>query len=155
MTEKIDQENPDNFLQITQVLDDETDRGLSVLVGAHLDFLLQVLISKSLVLSEEVQKFLFEGATAGLGTFESKIRMAEILDIIDQEQLKDLRIIQRVRNKFAHKLLGITFDTQDIKNQCSEMSFTSKTKDKLNPKEIFKRTSVRLIVDLSLEYGKE
>ena len=57
---------------------------------------------------------IFEEDLAPLNTFDSRIRMARGLGIINQETEQDLNWLKAIRNSFAHSLEDITFETKAI-----------------------------------------
>jgi hypothetical protein len=56
-----------------------------------------------------------------LSTFASRILFAHVIGVISDEMQKDLGIIKRIRNLFAHSLLSIEFDLPDVAPLCSAL----------------------------------
>jgi DNA-binding MltR family transcriptional regulator len=56
---------------------------------------------------------LFEGE-APLSTFSSKIKLVYFFGLIPQELYRDLNLVRKIRNKFAHELDRLSFQDQSI-----------------------------------------
>lgn len=59
-------------------------------------------------------KELVEGFNAPLGTFGSRIKAAYAFGLIAEQQYKDMEILRKVRNHFAHDWEGVTLARDDI-----------------------------------------
>src|SRR5690606_37481533 len=70
----------------------------------------------------EVDKLLSGGPNAPLGTFSSRVLSAYCLGLISEDEFKDIEIIRKIRNDFAHNLLEISFDNQSIMDRCKNLS---------------------------------
>jgi DNA-binding MltR family transcriptional regulator len=92
----------------------ETDRGLAITSSAMLDHLLASLIEKFLVDDKKATKELLCNSMSPLGTFASRIAIAYSLGLISSNERNDLNIIREIRNKFAHKAVNISFETEII-----------------------------------------
>jgi hypothetical protein len=88
------------FELITKV-GDESERGMAVLVAAELDRALE-LVLKAYLAPGKARDDLFAGGTPPLGTFSSKINLAQALQLIRQGEYESLQLIRRIRNEFAH-----------------------------------------------------
>lgn len=103
----------------------ESDRGAALIAAAHLDSLLHLLIQSFLVDDEsEVAKLLGnrDKWNCPLGTFGARIRAAYCLGLISVDEFHDLRIIQRIRNEFAHELDTVSFNDQPIADRCISLA---------------------------------
>jgi hypothetical protein len=56
-----------------------------------------------------------EGGPGILSTFDAKIQIARALGILSEQAADDLRIIQTIRNHFAHAPLTTSFEQDEIK----------------------------------------
>lgn len=56
-----------------------------------------------------------------MGSFSSRIDMAYLLGALTDNEYHDLHLIRRIRNKFGHVATQLSFDTQSIRSQCSEL----------------------------------
>ena len=92
--------------KIFSTYDKLNSRELSILAASVLDLALAELISMRLIeIPNEQETFLgLDGdGRAPCGTFGSRIQLAQLLGIIDSEDVKVLRTIKKLRNLFAHK----------------------------------------------------
>jgi DNA-binding MltR family transcriptional regulator len=83
---------------------------LSAIAENHLKSLLQLLMRRD---EKEISQQLFN-PSGPLGPFGTKIRLAYMLRILPPEIHKDLMIVSKIRNKFAHDLSVKSFDDQQI-----------------------------------------
>lgn len=67
-------------------------------------------------------KELIEGFNAPLGTFGSRIKAAYAVGLIAEDQYKDMEILRKVRNHFAHDWEGVTLARNDIKALIGQLS---------------------------------
>ena len=56
-----------------------------------------------------------------LGSFSARIKLAFLFDLIEPMVKKDLDLIRRIRNEFAHKRHNLTFVSNVIRNRCDEL----------------------------------
>src|SRR5438876_8972547 len=87
--------------EFRQSLSDESDRGCALMAAAYLDAELDRLLRKYCVNNPNVQNDIF-GSSRPLGTFSSRIDMCYLLGLLGPNAHRDLHLIRRVRNEFAH-----------------------------------------------------
>jgi hypothetical protein len=90
---------------------------LSAIAENHLTSLLQLLMLRH---EKEISGQLFN-PSGPLGPFGTKIRVAYMLRIIPPEVYKDLILVSKIRNKFAHDLSVKSFDDQKITDWVKSM----------------------------------
>jgi len=101
----------------------ETDRAAAVLGAAYLSECLKELIARFLIYdSTEVDKLL-EGP---LRYFGARISASYCMGLISEDEYHDLQIIREIRNKFAHKLHGLSFSNEWVKDKCAELQLPKK-----------------------------
>lgn len=83
---------------------------LSAIAENHLTSLVQLLMRRD---EKEISQQLFNPSGA-LGPFGTKIRVAYMLRILPPEVHKDLMIVSKIRNKFAHDLSVKSFEDRQI-----------------------------------------
>jgi hypothetical protein len=94
----------------------ESDRACAVLGRALLEDHVRRLLAAALV-AETNLRDLFEGQ-APLATFSSRIRLAEALGLLAQDEAADLNIVRDIGNDFAHGLdHSMSFDEQSIRDR--------------------------------------
>jgi DNA-binding MltR family transcriptional regulator len=98
----------------------ESNRG-AVLVGvAYLDDLLIRLFKARLRLTETLSEDLFE-SSGPLFTLSSRIKVAYSLGWIGPETFRDLNLLRKIRNDFAHLHIPITFEDPSVQSRCREL----------------------------------
>jgi DNA-binding MltR family transcriptional regulator len=90
---------------------------LSAIAENHLTSLLQLLMRRN---EKDISQQLFN-PSGPLGPFGTKIRVAYMLRILPPEIHKDLIIVSKIRNKFAHDLSIKSFDDQQITDWVKSM----------------------------------
>jgi len=111
----------------------ETDRAAAVLAGCYLDHYLESLL-KSFFIDD--QKFI-DGQIIGsstnsvLDSFSKRIKLAYALGLLRKSEFDDLNTIKKIRNEFAHKLHGLTFETDKIRDLCSNLIIPNQTVPKM------------------------
>ncbi|GEM_PF-4038211 len=94
-----------------------SDRAAAIVGAAFLDELLTDLLTEYLIAdTKKNDKEMFSGG-GPLSTFSAKINMCYRLGLISKTECKIIHCIRNVRNKFAHKLEGVSFDDNSIKQQ--------------------------------------
>lgn len=109
-----------NMHRRLQAVSDESPRGMVLIVAAELDRLLLEAITK-LLRDGKGLKSLNEDSSGPLSTFSARINLAHALNIIDDEELRQLHVIRRVRNDFAHQL-DVSFDDASVQSRTRELS---------------------------------
>src|SRR3972149_3762270 len=100
-----------------EALGEESERGIALLMAAFMDYQLRELIANFLVNdASEVDILLGTESNydSPLGTFSSRTTAAYCLGLITSVERDNLRLIQKIRNKFAHSLQGLSFDEPEI-----------------------------------------
>ena len=131
----------------------ESERGMTVLVGAELDQALDVILT-AYIASGKFRDDLFMGGSPPLGSFSAKINLARALQLIKEHEYVDLHAIRRIRNEFAH-VPDATFSNSKIANWASQLRGEDPPpfgldevlgpKKALGPKEAFERRALELI----------
>lgn len=119
-------EPPEYIKGFLEELQNETPRSAVILAGAFLDAQLRDLLSKFLIdEKKDVDELLGseEKPDRPLSSFGSRIRAAYCLGLISRMEYDDLKRIQKIRNKFAHKMRDYSFDESDIVKSCENLEF--------------------------------
>ena len=98
--------------QISAELAELNDRAGIIVLGAAVDQLLVDVLKAALRPRARLGKELIESANAPLGTFSSRIRMAEALGWLEQEFATALHGLRRARNEAAH--ISGPFDFESV-----------------------------------------
>jgi DNA-binding MltR family transcriptional regulator len=109
----------------------ESDRAVVIVASVMLDEGLKTLLKAYLTPSPTREDSLFDGPNAPMYDFSSRIDCAYRLGLISEKFCRDLHIIRRIRNDFAHNITGCTFKDESVKNRIFELrkSFISIQKD--------------------------
>ncbi|SJZ30979.1 hypothetical protein SAMN02745126_00107 [Enhydrobacter aerosaccus] len=117
------------------------ERAIAIVGVTFLDSILEhTLINFMIDDEKEVSKLL--GLDRPLGTFSSRVTAAYCLGLICKTVRDDLRIVGRIRNKFAHELQA-SFDLEPLRGWClslrwHEFSMMMKAPSDATPRDIFK-----------------
>ncbi|WP_345984756.1 MltR family transcriptional regulator [Sulfurimonas sp. HSL-1656] len=130
-------------------LSTETDRGCALFASSYLDKALSDLLYCALAYDKKIENDLFEG-TAPLAAFSARIKMAFYLGKISKVERRDLDLIRKIRNEFAHNADAIDFEEEKIKNQCRELSFSYHDNDH-RPRGHFTAACMGLLVNIHNE----
>lgn len=106
----------------------ETDRGCALFATSYLDKALSDLLYCALAYDKKIEDDLFTG-NAPLASFSARIKMAFYLGKISNAERRDLDLLRKIRNDFAHNAEAIDFEANKIKNRCGELSFSYHDKD--------------------------
>lgn len=99
----------------------ETDRAAVILCASMIENSLEELLRAKLVPSSTAQDPLFDGPIAPASTFSSKIEFSLRLGLISDQFARDLHIIRRIRNDFAHNVSGCSFDESATSSRVLEL----------------------------------
>lgn len=111
------------FRAFHRALTMETDRGCALYAAAYLDQALSDLLYVTLVESKSMQADLFEG-TAPLASFSSRITLAYYLGKLSPSMRRELNLIRKIRNDFAHSADNLTFETENLANRCKHLQYS-------------------------------
>lgn len=107
--------------EVSEEFNAESPRALVILSSAMLEQTLKGLLQTYLVASPTRDDSLFDGPNAPLGSFSSRIDLSYRLGLISHKMCRDLHVIRKIRNDFAHDITGCTFENQAVKNRVFEL----------------------------------
>ena len=113
-------------------LQNESARGAVIIASAFLDAQLINLISKFLIDDPKIVDELLgaeDKPDSPLSSFSSRIKTAYCLGLIGKSMYDDLGAIRKIRNKFAHKMHGYTFDEPEIVSWCKSLKLAKMITD--------------------------
>lgn len=111
MTKKADPTKRD--VQVAQMLLKESDRGCAIFGAAALDDALEVLLRSRFRQDDSVVKNVVDPlfrTYAPLSTFSARIDVSHVLGLLAKRTYRELKVIRRLRNDFAHERGPLTFD---------------------------------------------
>jgi hypothetical protein len=103
----------------------ETDRGAVVLTASLLENALTNILKRHLVPSSNNDDELFENPLAPLSSFGTKIQISQRLGLISTRLARDLNIVRKMRNEFAHNVHGSTLESGKIKDLLTNLITSS------------------------------
>lgn len=108
----------DDIKGFLEEFQEETDRAAAVLGAAYLDECLKQLITGFLIDDSTKAANLLKGP---LRSFASRISASYCMGLISENEYDDLQIILEIRNRFAHRLHGLSFSDSWVRDKCSEL----------------------------------
>jgi len=118
-------------------LDHTSDRSCAIVAASIIETLLVDLLRACLVALPSTRDEFFDGTSAPVGTFSARIDLAYRLGLISAQMTRDLHIIRRIRNDFAHTVEGPSFSEGRINSQVNELLRSLRLKERarflLNP----------------------
>ena len=119
-----------------EVLDAEfsgaSDRAAAVVAAAVLDDALRTLIEAAMIADHPSKIDVFAPGQE-LGSFMSRVKMAFMLGLIDDSEMRRLSLVAKIRNEFAHLAHDISFRSIHIADRCRELS---PPKELVPPREV-------------------
>jgi DNA-binding MltR family transcriptional regulator len=99
--------------------DTESDRGSILVSGAYLELCIDRLISAYLRKSKSSERLLRKDGP--LGSYIARLDLCYCLGLIDEQELRSLRLFARIRNKFAHSIF-ISAESNEVNDQALELA---------------------------------
>lgn len=128
----------DLFLEYVRELKKETPRGVVLISGVVLEELLGRTLENFLTDHKDV-KALLNGVQAPLGSFYTRAVMAFGLRLIDDKEYRNLTMIRKVRNHFAHKIRA-SFEDPEVIAYCNHLDASGLRPDTVDTPEKKYRT---------------
>ena len=101
----------------------ETDRGAALMACAYLDNQLAELLKVRFVQVESLTKTLIDSPGGPLGSFSVRIDVAYLSGVIPKSAHRDLHLLRKIRNEFAHNPTAITFQDPQLASRAKELEF--------------------------------
>jgi DNA-binding MltR family transcriptional regulator len=114
--------NEYNWQEFYEEVQNESPRAAVIISGAFLDNLLRDLIASFMINNKKIVDELLgteQICEAPLSSFGARIKTAYCLRLIDKLEYEDLKLIQKIRNRFAHKMHGYSFQDPEIIKWCN------------------------------------
>lgn len=127
----------------------ETDRAAAVLGGSYLDSFLESALRSVLVTGPRVDA-MFEGAGASLGSFSNKTALAFALGIIAEPMARDIDLVRKVRNHFAHQIWDASFDSAPVSDWCRGLGLVSTMKAETGEPLELSQPRVRYLLTIAI-----
>ncbi len=113
-------QNVDRINGIIQEFIGESDRAAAILIGAEIDRVILSVLKTRLLPSEScsINFFRPEGP---LGSLASRIELAYRIGLVSSLLHKELHLVRKIRNKFAHGTAGLNFSDSRISSLTQEL----------------------------------
>lgn len=153
---------PPGTFDIQPFLDEfnkETDRGAVLVCASVLDETLKELLM-TFFPDTPSSKSLLSGGNAPIGTFSSRIDLCHALGLIQDDEHKELTLIRKIRNEFAHKWEDISFESQKIRDLSANLPdlISHLDENQVSTRLHFITVSVKLLMrfrGLSVDLGRK
>jgi hypothetical protein len=109
----MDSDRTDDWRKFLAEFRGETDRGCTLLGPALIDDELKAILLHYLIDRPPSRK-LFAGPAAPLGTLSARSSLAYALGVISPEEYESITVLRKIRNEFAHKTMGLSFDSPNV-----------------------------------------
>jgi len=129
-----------SYNKIVGLYHDETDRAAAVLAASFLEKQLEDCLKLFLVDDRSIEE-LFNGY-GPLSSFSAKISIAFALGLISDDMKRDLTLMRKIRNHFAHHPSEISFGTSPARDLCANLSMAQPIRHENG--EIFHEPNPRL-----------
>lgn len=121
------QEN-DYFERLHLGLQRDSDRSVAIVAAALLDEALANSLKAKLLPAIKKENCIFSSPQSPLGSFSSRIDAAFQLGLISKHLHRDLHLIRKIRNDFAHNPWDLNFEDPKIKSRVIELEKVSNYK---------------------------
>jgi DNA-binding MltR family transcriptional regulator len=132
----------DEVFELQTALYAESDRGCALIAAAFLDSALEQLLRAFFVDDSDVANGLLRGR-GGLSSFSARIDQAYLVGLIAPLAKRDLHLVRKIRNDFAHTGTEVRFTDAAIAARCSELKHDI-MQEALPPRRKFERVVLGL-----------
>lgn len=105
--------------KLFDAINHQEDLIMVVVSASYVDYTLAALLNAHFVDSSKAEKVLAPGGC--LGTLVSKAELAYLLGLITKEDRTNVEKIAEIRNKFAHRIDGISFGDEEVEKWCDDL----------------------------------
>lgn len=99
-------------------LQKETDRGLPLVAASLIDEKLLETLQSFLCAGKSADRLLID-PNAPLGSFSARIDACASLGLIDQFEYREITLVRKIRNLFAHSRHGLSFRDEKVASLCA------------------------------------
>jgi DNA-binding MltR family transcriptional regulator len=126
-------------LEFQKTLNKESDRGMALAAAAYLETVLGDMLREFFVDDQVRANELLQG-TGALATFSARIELSYLLGLVPAKVRRDLHLMRKIRNEFAHSSKPLTFEDSRIAQRCLELE-TDAFDDRVTPRKKFSRVT--------------
>jgi len=110
-------------------LNSENDRSIAIVAGALIDDALKETIKARLLPAAKKERCVLTGGNSPIGSFSSRIDLCYQLGLISELMQRDLHIIRKLRNDFAHNAFDLSFENDSVKSRIKNLDDVTKYKE--------------------------
>ena len=137
-------------LRLYQDLSKETDRACALMAAEYCSAKLGDVLSAAFIDDKKVvEKILGADPYAPLGTFSARIDLAYLMGLVSRSARRELHLIRKIRNRFAHEYTPLTLNDPEIANWCRELDAHNIFERPKDSRKIFLRNLMGLLAILS------
>jgi DNA-binding MltR family transcriptional regulator len=107
--------------RLMELANKQHDRALALTVASFAEECLGRLL-RTFFRDVKAAEDLLEGFNAPLGTFAARAKVCHAMGLLSDIQFKDLELIRKIRNEFAHTWDECSFDDEKIKGWVNSLS---------------------------------
>lgn len=111
----------DNLNRFLRVIGGQDERAMVLSLAAFIEDTLGRLLLAYLR-ECKASRDLVEGFNAPLGTLSSRIKTVYAFGLVTEEQFRDMEILRKIRNLFAHNWEGVSLERNDIASMIGQLS---------------------------------
>jgi hypothetical protein len=137
--------------EFRRMLDYESHRGCALAAAAFLDERLKQLLGASFI--PECVEELLEGGAAPLGTFTARILAAKALGLLPPKAARDLHLIRKIRNEFAHNLDCASFEVPEVTSRCRELYYCFSNPQRPRSRFTNATTGILAVIDFKTAFA--
>jgi len=143
MNDKLQFDDPyyDRLRNYLNTLREETDRGCTLIVAALLEEMLEEVL-RGFLIETPATDSLFKAPYAPLSTLSAKAAASRSLGLIDANEFRDIELIRKIRNEFAHNL-KCSFDEPQLRDRANALQVGMGILDALEAGHVSKVTDPR------------
>jgi hypothetical protein len=106
-------------------LEKETDRGAAIMASTFVENRLSMALRANFREEDDAREALGQifsmGVNAPLSGFSAKINLGYLMRLYNKTVMKDLHLLRRIRNRFAHSMEVLSFASNEIKQLCANL----------------------------------
>jgi mannitol operon repressor len=132
-------------------LEIETNRGAALLGAAMIDDSLRGIIAAYLIDRKTIVDELLTNANAPLQAFSARSKLVYCLGLISRAEYFNIDTIRDIRNKFAHKVHGLSFGDKKVADLCRKLKYHKSTEGIINiptPRHAFMLATAIIVANL-------
>jgi DNA-binding MltR family transcriptional regulator len=135
-----------------EIKKESVERAQAIICHAYVEELLKELLKKRLIKDKDFLKSLEK-----LISFSRLLTLCYITGIVNKAERKDIKLLAKIRNRFAHKREIKSFNAEDIPELCNDLRIPKPLTIELTPQEKFIKTAAYYIqiLNLKLKYTKK